>query len=134
VINQVLAGRVDLSFNNLASVINLIRSGELRALAQTGPGRSPALPELPTVAELGFPGYQAVSWFGLQVVRGTPESIARRLNLAINAILAEPETRARIEHLGARPLGGTAEAFAAFILAESTKWAEVIRRAGAKVD
>jgi tripartite-type tricarboxylate transporter receptor subunit TctC len=134
VINQLLAGRVDVSFNNLPSAIALIRGGEIRALAMTGPARSPAIPEVPTVAELGYPGYQAVSWFGLTVIRGTPEPIAQRLNAALNAILAEPETRQRIEGMGARPAGGTPEAFAAFIAAESAKWAEVIRKSGAKVD
>jgi tripartite-type tricarboxylate transporter receptor subunit TctC len=134
VINQLIAGRVDLSFNNLPTVINLIRSGEIRALAQTGPARSPVLPDVPTIAERGFPDYQAVSWFGLQAVRGTPAATLERLNAAVNAILAESETRARIEHLGARPRGGTAAEFAAFIATENMKWAEVIRLAGAKVD
>ena len=134
VINQLLAGRVDVSFNNLPSAISLIRSGELRPLGLTGPVRSPVLPDLPTIAEQGFPGYQAVSWFGLQLVRGTPDAIRQRLNAVVNAILAEPETRARIEHMGARPRGGTAEEFAAFIAAESAKWAEVIRKSGATVD
>lgn len=134
VINQLLAGRVDVSFNNLPTVIQLIRSGELRPLGLTAPVRSPALPDLPTIAEQGWPDYQAVSWFGLQVVRGAPEPIRARLNAVVNAILAEPETRARIEQVGARPRGGTAAEFAAFIAAENTKWAEVIRRSGAKVD
>lgn len=134
VINQLLAGRVDVSFNNLPSAITLIRSGELRALGLTGPVRSPELPDLPTIAEQGYPGYQAVSWFGVQVVRGTPEPIRQRLNAAVNAVLAEPETRARVEHMGARPRGGTAGEFAAFIAAESAKWAEVIRKSGATVD
>jgi tripartite-type tricarboxylate transporter receptor subunit TctC len=134
VINQLIAGRVDVSFNNLPSAINLIRSGELRPLGLTGPVRSPELPDLPTIAEQGFPGYQAVSWFGVQVVRGTPDPIRQTLNQAVNAILAEPETRARITHMGASPRGGTAEDFAAFIAAENAKWAEVIRKSGATVD
>ncbi len=134
VINQLMAGRVDVSFNNLPSAITLIRSGELRPLGLTGPVRSPELPDLPTIAEQGYPGYQAVSWFGVQVVRGTPEPIRQRLNTAVNAVLAEPETRARINHMGASPRGGTAAQFGAFIAAESAKWAEVIRKSGATVD
>ena len=134
VINQLMAGRVDVSFNNLPSAITLIRSGELRPLGLTGPVRSPELPDLPTIAEQGYPGYQAVSWFGVQVVRGTPEPIRQTLNAAVNAVLAEPETRARINHMGASPRGGTAEQFAAFIAAEGAKWAEVIRTSGATVD
>jgi tripartite-type tricarboxylate transporter receptor subunit TctC len=134
VINQLLAGRVDVSFNNLPSAITLVRSGELRPLGLTGPERSPALPDLPTIAEQGYPGYQAVSWFGLQVVRGTSEGVAERLNAEVNTILAEPETRSRIEQMGARPRGGSAAEFAGFIAAESAKWADVIRASGAKLD
>jgi tripartite-type tricarboxylate transporter receptor subunit TctC len=133
-VNQVLGGRVDLAFNNLPTAIGLIRSGELRGLAVTGAQRSPSLPEVPTVAEHGLPGYEATSWFGLQVPARTPGAVIERLNAAVNTILADPATRERIEGLGARPRGGTPEEFADFIRAESLKWAEVIRRAGARVD
>jgi len=133
-INQLLGGRVDVSINNLPTAIGLIRAGELRPLAVTGAARSPAVPAVPTVAEQGLPGFEATSWFGLQVPVGTPRPIVERLNAALNAALAEPATRERIEHLGARPRGGTPEAFAAFIQAESAKWAEVVRRAGARVE
>jgi tripartite-type tricarboxylate transporter receptor subunit TctC len=134
-VNQLLGGRVDLAFNNLPTAIGLIRSGELRPLALTGAQRSPALPEVPTVAEAaGLPGYEATSWFGLQVPLRTPEAVIERLNAAVNAILADPATRERIEAMGARPRGGTVAQFVDFIRAENLKWAEVIRRAGAKVD
>ncbi|WP_135466518.1 Bug family tripartite tricarboxylate transporter substrate binding protein [Crenalkalicoccus roseus] len=131
--NQVLGGRVDLAFNNLPTAIGLIRSGELRALAVTGAERSPALPEVPTVAEL-LPGYEATSWFGLQVPAGTPAPIVARLNAVVNAALAEPATVERITMAGARPRGGTPEEYAAFIRAETAKWAEVVRRSGARLD
>jgi tripartite-type tricarboxylate transporter receptor subunit TctC len=133
-INQLLGGRVDVSINNLPTAIALIRGGEMRALAVTGAVRSPGVPDIPTVAEQGFPGFEATSWMGLQVPRGTPQPVLDRLNAALNAALAEPATRERIGNLGARPRGGTPEAFAAFIRAEQAKWAEVIRRSGAQVD
>ena len=133
-INQLLGGRVDVSINNLPTAIALIRAGEMRALAVTGASRSPAIPEVPTVAEQGLPEFEATSWFGLQVPRGTPEPIQARLNAALNAALADPQTRERIEHLGARPRGGTAEEYAAFIRTEQVKWADIIRRSGAQVD
>lgn len=137
VANQIMGGRVDIGLNNLPSVIALLRGGQLRPLAITGPDRSPALPEVPTVAESGEPGlagYAATAWFGLQVPRGTPADIVGRLNAEVNAICAEPATRERVEGLGARIRGGTAAEFAAFIAAENEKWAAVIRRSGAKVD
>jgi tripartite-type tricarboxylate transporter receptor subunit TctC len=134
-VNQLLGGRVDVAFNNLPTAIGLIRSGELRPLAVTGAERSPALPAVPTMAEAaGLPGYEATSWFGLQVPLRTPGAAIERLNAALNAALADPATRERIETLGARPRGGTPEEFAAFIRTENAKWAEVIRRAGARVD
>lgn len=133
-VNQLMGGRIDVAFNNLPTALPLIRGGQLRVLAVTSPERSPALPEVATVAELGLPGYAAVSWFGLQVPRLTPEAVARRLNAEVNAILADPATRERIETAGARPRGGTAAEFVAFIESENVKWAEIIRRSGAKVD
>ncbi|MBX9701929.1 MAG: tripartite tricarboxylate transporter substrate binding protein [Acetobacteraceae bacterium] len=133
-INQLLGGRVDVSINNLPTAIALIRGGEMRALAVTGAIRSPAVPDIPTVAEQGLPEFEATSWMGLQVPRGTPDPIQARLNAAVNAALAEPTTRERIENLGARPRGGTAEDYAAFIRTEQVKWADVIRRSGAQVD
>ncbi|WP_200306493.1 Bug family tripartite tricarboxylate transporter substrate binding protein [Paracraurococcus ruber] len=134
VANQIMGGRVDIGVNNLPSVIGLLRSGQLRPLAITGPERSPALPEVPTVAESGLPGFAATAWFGLQVPRGTPAPIIDRLNAEVNAICAEPATREKIEGLGARPRGGSIADFAAYIRAENEKWAAVIRRSGATVD
>jgi tripartite-type tricarboxylate transporter receptor subunit TctC len=132
--NQVMGGRIDLGITNLPSAIELIRAGRLHCIAVTSPERTPALPEVPTVAESGLPGYAATAWFGLQVPRGMATAIIRRLNAEVNAICAEPTTRSRIEAVGARLLGGSPEDFATFIAAEGRRWAEVIRRSGAKVD
>jgi tripartite-type tricarboxylate transporter receptor subunit TctC len=132
--NQLMGGRIDIGVNNLPSVITLLRGGQLRALAVTSPDRSPALPDVPTVAESGLRGYAATAWFGLQVPRGTPAAIIARLNAEVAAICAEPATRERVEQLGARTRGGSVADFTAYIRAENEKWAEVIRRSGAKVD
>lgn len=133
-VNQLMGGRIDVAFNNLPTALPLIRGGQLRVLAVAAPERSPALPEVPTVAEFGLPGYAAVSWFGVQVPLRTPEPVIRRLNAEANAILADGTTRERIEVAGARARGGSAAEFAAFTEAENVKWAEVIRQSGAKVD
>ncbi len=133
-VNQLMGGRIDVAFNNLPTALPLIRGGQLRVLAVTSPERSPALPEVATVAELGLPGYAAVSWFGVQVPRQTPEALVRRLNAEVNAILADGVTRPRIEATGARALGGSMAGFTAFIESENVKWAAVIRQSGAKVD
>ena len=135
--NQLMGGRIDLGVNNLPSVITLLRGGQLRALAVTSPDRSPALPDVPTVAESGIPalaGYAATAWFGLQVPRRTQAAIIDRLNGEVNAICAEPQARERVEQLGARMRGGSVAEFTAYTAAESEKWAAVIRRSGAKVD
>jgi tripartite-type tricarboxylate transporter receptor subunit TctC len=133
-VNQILAGRVDMSINNLPSAIALLRAGNLRGLAVTSPERAAAVPDVPTVAESGIPGYAATAWFGLQVPRGTPQPIIDRLNREVNATLADPTTRSRIDLAGARGRGGSAEDFASYIASENRVWADVIRRSGATAD
>jgi tripartite-type tricarboxylate transporter receptor subunit TctC len=136
-VNQIMAGRIDVGVNNLPSAITLIRGGQIRPLAVTSPERTAALPEVPTVAESGEPGlagYAATAWFGLQVPRGVAEPIIARLNAEVNAICAEPATRATVEGMGARMRGGSVAEFAAFIAEENRRWASVIRRSGAQVD
>jgi tripartite-type tricarboxylate transporter receptor subunit TctC len=135
--NEIMAGRVDFGVNNLPSAIGLIRGGEMRGLAVTSTSRSPALPEVPTVAETpGWPlaGYDATAWFGLQVPIRTAEAVIARLNAETNAVLADTAVRARMEMVGARPLGGSPADFAAHIRRENEKWAEVIRRSGARAE
>jgi tripartite-type tricarboxylate transporter receptor subunit TctC len=132
--NQILGGRVDAGVNNLPTAIALIRAGQLRALAVTGPVRSAALPDVPTVAESGLPGYAATAWFGLQAPARTPPAVVARINAELNGIVADPTTRERAEDLGARLRSGSPDGFAAFIREEGERWAAVIRRSGAKVD
>jgi tripartite-type tricarboxylate transporter receptor subunit TctC len=137
---EAVAGRLQAGCDNIPSCIGHVRDGRLRALAVTGAERSPALPEVPTVAESGLPGFEATSWFGVQGPARLPPPILARLGEAIDAATREPSYRARLAELGADPPnltpdgGTTPEAFTAFVRAEIAKWAEVVRISGATVD
>ncbi|MEN9315388.1 MAG: hypothetical protein RIS35_1781 [Pseudomonadota bacterium] len=131
---DLLAGQIDLMFDNLPSVIPHIKAGKLRALAVTSPKRSPALPDLPTIAESGLPGYDATSWFGVVAPAGTPPAIVNRLQQAIARSLVTPEVREKLQGMGAEPVGNTPEVFDQFIRSEAVKWAKVVKFSGAKVD
>jgi tripartite-type tricarboxylate transporter receptor subunit TctC len=133
-VTELIAGQVNLMFANLPSIWTQVRSGKVRAIAVTGPKRSPGFPELPTVAESGVPGYEAVSWGGIVAPAGMPRAIVARLNAAVNAAIATPNFKEKYGAIGNEPLGGTAEEFAAFIKQESAKWARVIKHVGAKLD
>jgi tripartite-type tricarboxylate transporter receptor subunit TctC len=128
------AGLTDLAILDIPSSGELIRDGRLRALAVTSPARVPSLPNVPTFAEAGLPGYESVGWFGLVAPAATPAPILARLNTAFTEALREPDIAARIETLGAVPMPSTAEAFAAYIRSETSKWAEVVRVSGARVE
>ena len=125
--NDVLGGHVPFTFDVILTTMPHIRSGKLRPLAVTSARRSPLLPEVPTVAEQGFPGYDAVGWNGLYAPAKTPQAIVERLNREVNAVLALPEVRDRVASLGASVVGGTPEQFAQFMHDEATKWGRLIR-------
>jgi tripartite-type tricarboxylate transporter receptor subunit TctC len=124
---DVLGGHVPLTFDVILTTMPHIRSGKLRPLAVTSARRSPLLPEVPTVAEQGFPGYDAVGWNGLYAPANSPQAIVERLNREVNAVLALPEVRDRVASLGASVVGGTPEQFAQFMHDEATKWGRLIR-------
>ncbi len=128
---DLMGGQVHLFFGTTASTIQLIRSGKLRALAVTTATRSPALPDVPTVAEF-VPGYEASSWYGIGAPKGTPAEIVNLLNKEINAGLADPKIKARLDDMGGTPLTGPASAFGKLIADETEKWAKVVRAAGVK--
>jgi tripartite-type tricarboxylate transporter receptor subunit TctC len=129
---DMIAGQVQLMFDNLPDSIAQIRAGRVRALAVTSATRAPALPELPTVAEAGVPGYEASAWFGVMVPAKTPPAVIARLNREIGAALAAPEIAQRLATLGEVPAAGTPEAMAAFLHDEIAKWAKVVDFADAK--
>ena len=131
---DVIAGHIQSALPSLTSVLPHIRSGKLKALGITGAQRSPLAPELPTIAEAGVPGYQANIWNGLLAASATPKPIIARLNRELVRQLNLPETRERYMSLGAEVLTSTPEGFDAFIRAEITKWAKVIKAAGIPVN
>jgi tripartite-type tricarboxylate transporter receptor subunit TctC len=133
-LTDLLAGQIDLMFAPSQTVISHVKGGRLRALAVTGSRRSETLPELPTVAESGLPGYVAVGWFGLLAPVATPAAIVARLSADANRVLAEPEVRVRMQALGADPGGNTPEEFARFIREDQAKWSKLMREAGIKVE
>jgi tripartite-type tricarboxylate transporter receptor subunit TctC len=104
-----------------------IKSGKVRALAQTGLRRSPSMPELPTVAESGVPGYESLLWSGIAVPAGTPRAVVDRLNRELNSVLGTSDMRQKLAEQGAETVGGPPEAFAQHIRAEREKWSRLIR-------
>jgi tripartite-type tricarboxylate transporter receptor subunit TctC len=126
--NDVMGGHVPFTFDVVLTTLSQVKAGKLKALAVTSERRSPALPEVPTIAESGFPGYNAVGWNGLFVPAGTPREVVARLAAEVTAILNRPEIREKIAAQGADVVGGTPEQFAAFIRADSAKWAQLIKK------
>ena len=131
---DLVGGQVQVMFDNLPSSLQLIKAGKLRAIAVTSLKRSPALPDVPTIAESGLPGFEASSWFGMLAPAGTPAPIVAKINAEVNQWLQSPEGRGQLLAQGAEVAGGTPEQFAAHIRAETDKWAKVVKASGAKVD
>jgi tripartite-type tricarboxylate transporter receptor subunit TctC len=129
-ITDLMSGQVSLTFGTSLSVIPHVPSGRLRALATTGAQRSPALPNLPTVAEAGVPGYEASLWYGFVGPARLPPEIVRRLNSAIVAVLGLPDVRARLASQSVDPQPTTPEEFARLLASDVERWAKVIQRAG----
>jgi len=131
---DVIAGQNQLMFATSLSVQPHIRSGKLRALAVTTAKRSRLMPELPTIAEAGVPGFEAMTWHGVLTTGGTPPAIVNKLSAEINRILQLPDVRERLGSLGAEIVGGTPKEFAAHIQREIPKWAKVIKDAGVRLE
>jgi tripartite-type tricarboxylate transporter receptor subunit TctC len=128
-----ISGTVNMTLSDMVPFVPHIQSGKLRALAQTTAQRSRLLPDLPTVAET-LPGYDATSWYGIMAPAGTPAAIVQRINQELTKILQQADVRTRYAGLGVDPVIQSPEQFAQFINSEQAKWADVIRRSGAKVD
>jgi tripartite-type tricarboxylate transporter receptor subunit TctC len=127
---DLLAGRITMSFANISNVVPLARQGKLRALAITSIARSPLVGELPTMAESGYPGFEAVPWFGLVAPAGTPDDVLDKLHDETVKTLAMPEVRKKFGELGIEPVGNSRAEFAAVIKKEIPEWAKVIKDAG----
>jgi tripartite-type tricarboxylate transporter receptor subunit TctC len=133
-LSALVSGEVPIMFELFPSALGHVRGGRVRALAVTSPARSPLMPELPTVAETGLPGYEIASWFGIVAPAGTPREAVTRLNAEIVRLIASPEMRERLATLGAEPRSSSPEQFAQLIPTEIRKWAQVIKDSGAKVE
>jgi len=130
-LKDLLAGRVQFMFATIPSVIQHIRAGTLVAIGVSSVKRSRSLPEVPTIEESGFPGFEAGSWFGVFAPKGTPEAIVTELNRATNDFLKDPKVEARLVQEGADPAPGAPRDFAQFVAKETDKWRAVVKESGA---
>lgn len=133
-LTALMSGEVQMSYENSLIVVPHIKSGKLRALAVTGAHRSKLMPELPTIAEGGLPGYAASGWYGFVVPAATPKDIVAKLSTDITHILRMPDVVERLSGQGAEPVGGSAEQFGSFIKSEIDKWTRLVKSANMKPD
>jgi len=131
---DVLGGQVDLMFDAVTTMTEHVRSGKVRAIATTGRQRSDVLPDVPTVSELGLPGYEATIWVGLMAPKGTPKAVIDKLNDTLNAALRQPELKQQWARQGATPMIMSPQAFDKFLQDDIAKWSTVIKSAGIRMD
>ena len=129
-VTDLLAGPIDLMFAPAQTVMPHVQAGKLNALAVTGARRSSLLPDLPTVAQSGLPGYEAVGWFGLLAPAKTPSAIVAKLSADANKVLAEPDVKQKLQIAGAEPAGDTPQEFARFIHDDQAKWSKLMKERG----
>ena len=132
-LNDLIAGQVQVMFDNLPSSAGFIKDGRIRALAVTTATREASLPNVPTIGET-VPGYEASAWFGVSAPKGTPRDVVEKLNVAINQLLVDPKIQKRLSDLGGTPIPGTPEDFGKLISNETQKWEKVVKTSGATVD
>jgi tripartite-type tricarboxylate transporter receptor subunit TctC len=133
-IADLIASQVQLILESTNSITPFAKAGRVRGLAVSGPKRSEALPDVPTIAEACVPGYEATTWTGIVAPVGMPKPIVARLNAELNKVIASRSFKEKVAAIGSEPAGGTPEQFADFIRKEHAKWADVVRRSGAKID
>ncbi len=134
VLADVMAGQISLTMDNIPVYLPQVKAGKIRALGVSSGRRTPAAPEIPTVSEAGVPGLEAVTWFGLLAPANTPKAIVGKLSAETARILKLPDVNKRVSELGAEPVGGTPQEYAAFIRSEIIKWRKVIKDAGVKLE
>jgi len=127
---DLMGGRVDIMFDNIVAVRSNLQEGKLRALAVTSGRRAPSLPDVPTMQESGFAGFETTAWFGLLAPAGTPQAAVDKLSAAFNEALNKPAIKQRLADMGAQTVGSTPAEFGTFIDAEVKKWKPVVERAG----
>ncbi len=133
-LNDLIAGQVQMLYSSIPSVLPHVRQGQLNAIAIGSARRIPSLPEIPTIAESGVPGYEAYSWVGMIAPAGTPREVITRLHREIADILKQKDVAEKLNGQGALPVGDTPEQFATYIKAEIDKWGAVVRSSNIKVD
>ena len=133
-VTDLMGGNVDCFFGNSLAVAGLVMGGKLRAIAVTSPQRLATFPDVPTVAESGYPGFEAATWSGIVAPAATPKPIVDRLNAEVNKALGNETMKQKLQEDGSTPLGGTPEQFASFIRSEHAKWGAAVREAGIKLD
>jgi tripartite-type tricarboxylate transporter receptor subunit TctC len=131
---DLLGGRIAMIFDNMPSALPLVKASEVRAIAVTSAQRSPAAPNIPTIAESGLPGFEATSWFALYAPAGLPRDVLARINAETERVMALPDVREKLGGLGLDVATGTPESLAAFMQGETSKWAKVVKESGAKPD
>ena len=133
-LNDLMGGQVDMFMSSVPTVLGHIRSGKLRALAVTSLQRAAELPDVPTVAESGYPNFEAITWFGLVVPAGTPDEIVQLINKQANAAMSSPAFKAKLTSEGAVVLGGSSQAMDEFLKRDYDMWSKVVKASGARVD
>ena len=133
-VTDLLGGQVQSMFDNTPSAMPHVKSGKLRPIAITSKSRSPLLPDVPTVAESGFPGFEVQSWFGLAAPTGTPQPIVVRLNTALNKVLADAAVKQRLAEMVATPAPGSPDDMRKFVASEIAGWRDVVKASGAKAE
>lgn len=133
-LQDLLGGRISMIFSSMPPALPHVKTGKIKALAVTSTKRSPATPEIPTIAESGLPGYEVINWYGVLTPAGTSKEVIGRLNSEIRRIMTLPEVKERLAAQGAETLTGTPQEFGAFIRSETEKWAKVVKFSGARVD
>jgi tripartite-type tricarboxylate transporter receptor subunit TctC len=129
-VNDLLGGNVQMMFAGISTALQHVKSGKLVALAMAGPKRNPQLPDVPTVAESGLPGFDVTSWYGIVVRSGTPPAVVQKIQRDMAEALQAEDVRSRLAGLGLEPVGNTPEEFAALIKAETQKWGAIVKKAG----
>ena len=133
-IPDLIGGSIQLMFDNMPSALPMAREGKIRAVAQTGAKRSPAAPDIPTVAESGLPGFEATSWFALFAPANTPKDVIARLNAEVQRVYRLPDVQEKLKQLGLDPVLSSPEDLARYQQAEIAKWAKVVKESGAKAE
>ena len=133
-LNDLMGGQIDLIFDSVPSSAPLVQGGKIKALAIAGDRRSDTLPDVPTFVEAGLPGYYADTWFGLLAPRGTPPAVLAKLEQASAALVADPAVQQNFKTLGLITNFGSSQDFAAFLAAETAKWAKVVEVANIRLD